>query len=162
MSTAPSARFALPGRWVKAELDDPDAVAALQARLPEEHQGGTWLEPLRAAGAQTLLLRPSSDPPTAIIFVWPEDQSHGDASLAALRERSGLDGEPVEHRAGYATVRRRETGESPRRDLVTYALAHPESGRVLVVRCIGFDGHFEDYMVDDIDLAAGDLTWDET
>jgi hypothetical protein len=163
MSPAPSVRFALPGQWVKAELDDPAAVAVLQDLLPDDHRGaGAWVESLRAAGAQTLLLRPRSTPATAIVFIWPPELSHGDASAAALRARLGIEGEPVEHDRDYATLRHRASGEDPAQDVVTYALAHPETGRILVVRCIAFDEPFKDYMVDDLDLAAGDLAWDET
>ncbi|MCL3820367.1 hypothetical protein [Aeromicrobium wangtongii] len=163
MSTVPSVRFALPGQWVKAELNDPAAVAALQDQLPADYRGaGAWVESLRAAGAQTLLLRPGSTPPAAIVFIWPAELSRGDASPAALRARLGIEGEPVKHERDYAALRQRATSESTAQDVVTYALAHPETGRVLLVRCIAFDGLFEDYMVDDFNLAAGNLAWDET
>jgi hypothetical protein len=164
-SRAPAVRFALPGRWLKAELDEPAAVAAVTDLLPDEHPGGgggAWLDSLRAAGAQTLLLRVGSEPQAAIAFIWPPDLTGGDASPEALGTRLGLDGEPVAHVHGYATVRQRVTGEGSPRDVVTYGLAHPASGRVLVVRCMAFDGPFPDLLLEDLDLAAGDLTWDES
>jgi hypothetical protein len=154
-------RFALPGRWVKAELDDPAAVAAASDLLPDDPRGAAgWLQSLRAAGAQTLLLRVGSEPAAAIVFIWPTDLSQGEASTAALRSRLGIDGEPVAHQGGYPTVRRRETNESSPQDVVTYAMTHPESGRVLIVRCMAFDGPFPEIMLEDLDIAAGNLMWD--
>jgi hypothetical protein len=159
----PSVRFALPGRWLKAELDDEAAVAALSDRLPDEQRGdGAWLSSLRAAGAQTVLLRPGSTPAASIVFIWPPDESRGETSADALRTRLGIDGDVVPHDAGYAVVRERHPGAGSAQDVVTYAVAHPDTGRVLVLRCTAFEAPFEDFMVRDFDLAAGDLTWDET
>lgn len=162
MSALPAVRFALPGRWVKADLDDDSAVAALTDLLPDDQdRGGAWLESLRAAGAQTVLLRPQSTPVTVIVFIWPTGHERGDATTDGLRARVGLEGDVVPHEAGYSVVRHRGTAGSSQ-DVVTYALAHPDTGRVLVVRCTAVEGSFEDYMIRDFDLAAGDLTWIET
>lgn len=162
MSTAPQVRFALPGRWVKAELDDPAAVAALSELLPDDHHGAdAWVQSLRAAGAQTVLLRVGSEPTAAIVFIWPADQSRGETSTEALRTRLGIEGDVVAHPGGYATVRQRQPSESSPQDVLTYSLVHPDTGRILMVRCMAFDGPFPDVMVEDLDLAAGDLVWDE-
>lgn len=163
MIAVPSVRFVLPGRWLKAELDDEAAVTALTNRLPEDQRGdAAWLSSLRAAGAQTVLLRPGSTPATSIVFIWPPDESRGEASADALRVRLGIEGDVLPHEAGYAVVRRRSTHAASSQDVVTYAVAHPDTGRVLMLRCTALEGPFEDYMVRDFDLAAGDLTWDET
>lgn len=163
MIAVPSVRFALPGRWFKTELDDPAEVTALTDLLPDDQRSnGAWLESLRATGATTALLRPSSTPATAIVFIWPPDESRGDPSAAALRTRLGIEGDDVPHDAGYATIRVRQARAGATPEVVTYALAHPDTGRVLVARCTAFAEPFKDFMVRDFDLAAGDLTWDET
>lgn len=163
MSATPSVQFALPGDWRQAELDDPAAVSALTDLLPDDQHGeSTRLEAIGATGAQTLLLNIRSTPPSAIVFIWPPDQLDGDPSIEGLRTRLGLEGEVVPHQGGYATVRHRRAAQGSDADVVTYALAHPESGRVLVVRCMAFDGRFEDFKIEDLDLAVGDMTWGET
>ncbi|MGJ9421857.1 hypothetical protein [Aeromicrobium sp. CF3.5] len=155
-------QFALPGEWRKADLDDPAALAALTGLLPDEQQGSTpWLESIRAAGAQTLLLSIRATPPSAIVFIWPPEEADGDPSVEGLRRRLGLEGEVITHHDGYATLRQHQTAESSPVDVVTYALAHPDSGRVLVVRCMAFDGRFEEFKIEDFDLAASDLAWEE-
>ena len=50
MTTVPSVRFALPGRWVKAELDDPEAVSTLRDLLPDDYRS----VPLREALLRSL------------------------------------------------------------------------------------------------------------
>ncbi|KQX74311.1 hypothetical protein [Aeromicrobium sp. Root472D3] len=163
MTTVPSVRFALPGRWVKAELDDPEAVSTLRGLLPDDHPGGeAWLESLRAAGASTLLLRVQSRSAAAIAFIWPPRESSGDPSLEGLRARLGVEGQSIAHERGYATLRDRRTGAGASQDVVTYGVSHPDTGRILVVRCMAFDHTFEPIELEDFDLAAGDLTWDET
>ncbi|KAA1380538.1 hypothetical protein [Aeromicrobium fastidiosum] len=163
MSPIPSVRFALPGRWLKAELDDPAAVSALSDMLPDGgREADAWLDSLRAAGAKTLLLRVQSSSAAAIVFIWPPGESHGDASAAGVRTRLGLDGETVPNGKGYTVVRDRRAKEGSEQDVVTYGVAHPETGRILVVRCMAFDHTFEPLEVEDFDLAAANLTWDET
>ncbi len=163
MNAAPSVQFALPGDWRKAELDDPAAISALTDLLPDDQkEGSAWLQSVGAAGAQTLLLSIRSKPPSAIVFIWPPDEATGDPSVSSVRTRLGVDGEVVPHRGGYATIRHRPTAKKSAADVITYALAHPETGRILIVRCMAFDGRFEDFMVEDFDLASGDMTWEES
>lgn len=163
MSSAPRVDFVLPGVWRKAELDDPVAVRALTDLLPDASRGAAaWLDSIREAGAQTLLLNIGSTPSSAIVFIWPPAETRGDPSVDALRTRVGIVGDVLAHAGGYAMVRHREVHENPPQDAVTYAVAHPDTGRVLIVRCMAFDGVLEDFKVEDFDLAAGDLTWEES
>lgn len=161
-SDPPEVVFALPGEWVRSRLDDERHVAELENLLDGLTEDPTsWLASTTALGGVLMMFRIRSEPSVAILFAWPPDEAHGDPSLAGLRMRLGADGEVIEHAAEYSCVRIRSHAGPGAGEVLTYGVAHPESGRLLMVRVTAFDGSFDELQVEDYDFSVGQMWWEE-
>lgn len=159
----PEVAFALPGEWVRVGLDDEAEVAEL-ARLLEgvADDPVSWIASTTALGGVLMMFRIRSEPSVAVLFAWPPGKELGDASLAGLRSRLGADGEVIEHAAGYACIRLDSHVGPDNTEVLTYGVVHPESGCLLLLRVTTFGKPFEAVDLDDYDLCASHLWWDET
>ena len=158
----PEVVFALPGDWVRADLDDERQVAELAGLLDGVTDDPvSWIASAKGLGGVLLMFRVRSDTAVSLLFAWPPGEQGGDASLEGLRGRFGAEGDLVEHVADYACVRVRSEVGPDATEVLTYGLVHPESGRLLVVRFTAFGGSFSDLDLGDYDTTVSHLWWEE-
>ncbi len=157
----PKVTLMLPGEWISARPDDTSTVTKIQA-LAGDHGPAiaSLFERSAAAGAVLLMFRVRSSPPVLLSVTWPRTGS-ADRAATDAPPQVRSDGVAIEHAAGYPCARTRESSDDPYTDALTYALTHPETGRLLVVRVVAFEESFDDLDVADYDLAVTQLTWEE-
>lgn len=158
----PEVVFALPGEWVRAALDDDREVEGLFRLLDDVVDDPTsFLAGMTAVGGVLMTFRIRSEPAVAMLIAWPPGEESGDRSLAGLRDRLGVEGDAIDHEAGYACVRQRSRTGAGDGEVLTYGVVHPGSGRLLLVRVTAFDGTFDELDVDDYDFCVSHLWWEE-
>ena len=103
-----------------------------------------------------------TSPPVLLSVIWPRHEASGEPTLETTRQRLGGTSVEVEHDSGYLCARTRTASEDPLTDTLTYAVVHPTTGRLLVVRVTAFEDRLDDLDVGDYDFTIGQLTWDES
>lgn len=142
----PTISLALPGTWIRVPMDDLD-----HARVDR------W----RRAGGDQVLVR--QDTPTLLTIAWPTVLpppavfAGGEAAVHALGSHVGGRPQRVESRHGYPVVRERR--DRPGAHSSAYWLAHPLSGRVLVIDVTCHADDREGLAV--YDALAGSVAWED-
>jgi hypothetical protein len=158
----PEVVFALPGDWVRVNLDDEAQVAELARMLDGATDDPTsWIASTKALGGVLMMFRVRSELSVGLLFAWPPGEEAGEVSRETVQARLGADGELIDHAAGYPCVRTRSGTGSDDTDVLTYGVVHPRSGRLLMVRATAFDGTFDELDVEDYDLSVSHMTWEE-
>lgn len=155
IATSPRVSLMLPGAWVRVRLTDASHIHALAAAFRRGDVADADGVVARIAGGmvpiggESLWFR-SDDRPTVILMVWPPLEERP-TTLEALLDLIPAEQHPVaiEHQYGFAAART-TVGSRPDGSWgAAYWLAHPVTGRVLVLDVTVAD---EDAVADAADL----------
>lgn len=163
----PAVELVLPGTWMKVPVGDRAREEALLDWMRDSGPDGAsraaqaraQLDQLAYNGGDLMMLR--QDRSTLLVTAWPPLLpppavfTGGEAALQSLRAEAGGTGVPVESEHGFHVIRvDDDAGEAP---ASTYWIAHPRSGRILILFVTDYDeGHASTWLYDAV---AGAITW---